>query len=136
MDKAFLNRSYRMNLRIEAKKERIRQWRETAESITSVISGEPHSNSVTRKIETCAIEIAKLENEILDDIEALCEAEREIQAAINMLEKPNYKTVMELRYLNHMSWEAIAAKMHYSFRWVLTIHDEALKELISCFAKK
>ena len=125
--KAFLNQTYRLESRIESKKARLQYWKDLAVSITSSIENTGHSSEVSRKIENCSIKILELEDEILSDIEKLVFTERKVKNAINSLSHPQYKNILEKRYLLHMSFEQIAVSEGYTYRWVQTLHKRALK---------
>lgn len=124
--KAYLNRTYKIESRIAAKKARIQYWRDVAESITSSIENVGRSSDVARKIENCSIKIAELEDAILDDISELIDTENEIRLAINSIDNIRYRVILEKRYILHMSFEAIAISEGYTYRWVQSLHKQAL----------
>lgn len=131
--KAFLNRAYRTNERITAKRERIESWRQLAESITAPINDMPSGGSGPSKlVETSVCNIVDLQNELKDEIWELVETQREIGFAIQeLVDDPTHKTLLELRYLNYLKWEEIAVRLNITFRWTMTLHKRALKEISS-----
>ena len=46
---------------------------------------------------------------------------------IHSIDDPDYRSVLELRYLDYMSWEEIAGKMKYGKRWVYSKHKSAIE---------
>lgn len=40
-----------------------------------------------------------------------------------------YRSVMELRYLECMSWREVAQSLHFSHKHVFKLHGEALRRL-------
>ena len=40
-------------------------------------------------------------------------------------------SVLELRYLDYMSWEEIAGKMKYGKRWVYSKHKSAIEAFVT-----
>lgn len=126
--KEFLNRGYRTRERIRAKKERIEDWRQIAESITAelkpVVS---FSSTPSMKVETCACNIVDLQQEIQEEINELVAVEREISQAISRAElDPTLRALLEMRYLNYLKWEEIAVRLDLTFRWTMTLHKRAL----------
>lgn len=128
--KSFLNRGYRTNERLAAKRERVESWRRRAESITVELRRTPGGSGPSKIVENSVCNIADLQAEIEAEIRELIAVQREIQVAIDELAPDsNLKAVLELRYLNCYPWEEIAVKLNYSFRWALTLHGRALAAL-------
>lgn len=126
-----LNRGYRAEERIAGRRGRIKHWREIAESITA----NPENASggggrPSKKVENCVIKIMELEEEILDEIETLRGLVSETAEIIaTFVEDPNYKAVLEHRYVEQKRWEEIAVEMGYTFRWTQELHRRALSAL-------
>ena len=126
--KEFLSRAYRTNERIAAKRERIRSWRDIAESITVELRQTPASGSGPSKlIETSACNIVDLQKELEGEIQELIHTQQEVGLAIyELVDDPTLKTVLELRYLNFTRWEEMAVRLNYAYRWVQRLHSRAL----------
>lgn len=75
--------------------------------------------------------IAAMQEEINRDIDELVDLKAEITRRIRQLSKPEYQTVLELRYLCFMTWEEIIDRMCYTGRHVFRLHKEALEEFES-----
>lgn len=130
--KAFLNRGFKANERIAAKRERIETWRQRAESITAELKtdGGTGGGGPSKLVETAVCNIVDLEKEIEEEIQALVEVEHEIGEAINELVfNPTYKALLEMRYLNHYKLEEIAVRLNYAFRWVQRLNSRAVAAL-------
>lgn len=136
--RAVLNRGYRAKDRIAARKERIQHWREIATSITADPSKEfVAGGSVGRRSEDLVLHIVVLEEEIRDEIAELASLERETKQLIyELVENPNYRFLLELRYLNYLRWEEIAVRMHYTLDWAKKLHRRALQVLSDEAEKK
>jgi len=131
--KAFLNRCYKINERIDAKRERIASWRLRAESTSvtlshdSGMSGGGYKQSI---VANSVVAMLSLEEEIEAEIQELLNIEKEIEVAINeLLTNSVHKVLLEMRYMNHFRMEEIAARLGYAFRWVQRLHGKALKNL-------
>lgn len=72
------------------------------------------------------VEIGEEITRELRDLHRLC---REIRAVITTLEDDTLQTLMLYRYINGMTFEEIAVRMHYSWRQVYRKHGEALAKL-------
>ena len=131
--RTFLGRCYKIHERIAAKRERIESWRERAESTTAVLrpGGESSVDGYKQSlIAKSVVGIVSLEEEIEAEISALMEMEREVGQAISMfVTDSRYKTLLEMRYLNQLRMEEIAARLGYAFRWAQRLHGKALKEM-------
>lgn len=131
--KEFLNRGYQSRIRIQAKKERIENWRRIAESITAAIKPVAAFSSMpSKKVEDCVCNIIELQEEIQEEIDSLVQVEREIGRAITKtVEDPTLRALLEMRYLNYLKWEEIAVRLDVTFRWTMTLHRRALEEFSS-----
>lgn len=128
--RAFLSQAYRCEEQIQLKQEQIRRLRDLAESITVTLSPAPGSgNRRGSRVERYALEILERQKELEKAIDDLLKAQREIVTAIEKVSSPVKRELLTRRYLNNMSWEAIAVTMNYSYRWVLALHGQALAEL-------
>ena len=75
--------------------------------------------------------IEALKEEIRRDIDSLVTQKREILQMIGQLSKPEYQTVLELRYLRGWTWNRIAMNMHFCEAGIYKLHNAALKEFCS-----
>ena len=74
-----------------------------------------------------AQKIEGLREEIQRDLDSLVAQKQEIMQMIGQLSKPEYQTVLELRYLSLWTWEKIAMNMNYSENYIYELHRAALK---------
>ena len=79
-------------------------------------------------LESCAERIAKQWNKLI----ALREGAK---ARIEQIEDGRYRDVLVRRYLQGQSWEWIAARMGYEFRYTLKLHGLALVAFVSAMTK-
>ncbi|MGL6015774.1 MAG: DUF1492 domain-containing protein [Selenomonadaceae bacterium] len=77
-------------------------------------------------MEDIIAKMVDLENEISADIDALVDLKREIVSAIKSVDNPEFRTLLELRYLCFKPWEQIALEMGYDLRWLYRLHQKAL----------
>lgn len=77
-----------------------------------------------------ALKIVQLSEEISRDIERLIDLKTEAEALFTQLDDDlKYKSVMELRYLECMTWRNVAQSLHFSYKHVFKLHGEALRRL-------
>lgn len=132
--KAYLMRGWNIRSRVEAKQQRIEYWRSVAESVTAEVKqdGGFGSSYPKSKIESCAVKIADLQAELKEDAQELIEIEKSVQEAINLIpDVGNIRFMFELRYLNYLSWEAVAETVGYSERNLHLKHKTGLEQMKS-----
>jgi len=128
--KEYIGQAYRIDQRINSKLEQVISLRELASKATSTITDMPHSASLNlRSMQDIISKMVDLENEINADIDALLDLKRDIVTTIKGVESPEYRTLLELRYLCFKPWEQIALEMSYSLQHTFRIHDNALKSI-------
>lgn len=77
-----------------------------------------------------ALKIVQLDEEIAQDIERLVDLKAEARVLFKQLDDDlKYKSVMELRYLECMTWREVAQSLHFSYKHVFKLHSEALRRL-------
>ena len=128
--KEYIGQAYRIDQRINSKLEQVISLRELASKATSTITDMPHSASPNlRSMQDNISKMVDLENEINADIDALLDLKHDIVTTIQGVESPEYRTLLELRYLCFKPWEQIALEMSYSLQHTFRIHDNALKSI-------
>ena len=82
--------------------------------------------SDTLKTEDDIVEYLDLEVEIKNEAARLADLKEEIAQLIRKVRKPEYRTLLELRYLSMWKWEKIAVMMNYSPNHIFKVHRAAL----------
>lgn len=127
--KEYLEQVYCIDQRINSKLEQVASFHELAKKATMLLTGMPKGkNQSTSPMENIICKMIDLENEINDDIDSLVDLKREIIDCIKMVDKPEYKTILELRYLSFKGWAEIATIMGYETRYLLKLHRLALSK--------
>lgn len=128
--KEYMERARYLDMQINSKIEQVRSLNELATKVTTVYSDMPHSpNRNTSRMEETVVKIIDLESEIDRDIDALVNLKREIMRVVNRIEPAEYRTILEMRYLQFKKWEQIALLMSKDLRWVYRMHGRALNEV-------
>ena len=117
--KEYMEQARYLDMQINSKIEQIRNLNELATKATTVYSDMPHSpNRNTSRMEETVVKIIDLEN-----------LKREIMRVVNRIEPAEYRTILEMRYLQFKKWEQIALLMSTDLRWVYRMHGRALNEV-------
>lgn len=124
--KAYLQQAYYIDREIDCKLSQVTALRQTAAKATSTMSITPGGGYDVHRMEATIVRMVDLEAEINSDIDRLVELKREIGAKIRAVERPEYRIVLERRYLCYESWERIAVDLGYDIRHIYRIHGEAL----------
>ncbi len=97
--------------------------------VTSTLSPVPGGGESGSPIERPMDKVDELEKEINREIGELVKIREEIEAVLGQLEDRNLRDLMKYRYIDGLTWEQIAVKMHYGFQWVCKLHGRALNRL-------
>ncbi len=108
----YLNQAFYIDRAIKAKRNQIQSLRELAESSTPS-TGIKVDGTKQNKLESCVTRMVDLEREIEEDIVALVQAKAEIYKTIQDVPDMRDRTVLELRYLQYMTYEQICDEMGY-----------------------
>lgn len=128
--RGYLNRNYRIEMRIKAKRDRIEHLHNICESTTQELKPVVVYTGPSNKLERCLTEAVDLETEIRSEIAELERVQRETAEAIrDLLIDITLVTLMEMRYLSDKRWEEIAVDMNYAYRWVQRLHARALRQM-------
>ena len=126
--KEFLGQAYRLDQRINSKLQQIDSLRGLTQKVTQSYDNEVVSR--TRNVsalEDAIIRLMEAEEQLNMQIDQLVDTKIEIGKLIDMVHNESYRLLLEKRYLCFLSWDQIAAEMHYSRRWVLNKHERALE---------
>jgi len=92
----------------------------TGDAVQTSHTGEaPYAKAVEK--------IADLEDELRLEILGYIETKNRIIGEIDEIEDPLLCAVLTRRYVQYQRFEQIAFEMHYSFKYILNLHQKALK---------
>ena len=127
--KEYLEQYRRLKIEIDSKTEQLEELRGLAESV-SHSTGTGGSGGTSDKVGKTVAKIIDLENEISCQIDKLLELKKEIESTIAKVEDPVLRQILTLRYINGNTFENIAEKMFYTYKWVCVLHGNALNAVI------
>lgn len=125
--KEYLSQAFHIDKRIQSKIEQVSALNRLATKATATYSDMPGSSTRNvHKMEDVLLKIIDLEAEINEDVIRLVDTKKDIIHKIKSVDCAEYQTLLELRYLNYMTWEQIAVEMNYELRWLYRVHGRAL----------
>lgn len=124
--KEYLSQYRTLNDEINAKLE---QKRELFALATSVSPSTTHGGggNVSDKVGRTAAKLLDLELEINADIDRLVDLRWEIEEVIAGVPDERLRTLLELRYVNGLTFEQVAERMNYSVVQIRRLHKKSLK---------
>lgn len=129
-NKEYMSRGYQIDKRLKARRRRLEYLRSKVGSTSHEMSGMPKgSPSLSSQTEEMMIRIVDLEASIRKDEKELSIARAEIAESISGVKNENLATILQMRYLDYMSWEDIMASMDYCRSYLYELHGRALREL-------
>ena len=129
--KQYLGQAFHLDQRINSKLEMVASLRDMATKTTSVMSDDVVSHTRNdHSMQDIITTIIEMENGINDDIDALVDLKQEIMQTIFAVKRPEYQTLLELRYICFNSWEEIAEKMNCTVSNVFKLHSRALNSVV------
>lgn len=117
--KRYLSQVYWLEMQVESKLMQEKELRSLAERVGMSMdrtAGTRGGNPSGR--EEIYIKLVEAVRELDRKIDELVDKKREIQGVIEQVEDDDCRLVLEHKYLNFLTIEQIAEKMHYSERWV------------------
>lgn len=128
--KEYLRRARFIDRRIDETRERLRMMRDRMGGRISRVERIPGS----RRPWTDGVDdVIDLERRLEGQIDEMCRVKNDAMDAIEGVEDAACREVLELYYLDGLSWTQVADKMHYSVRNVQLLHGKALESL-HCFS--
>lgn len=125
----YLSRYISLNRRIDRLLEKKAKWWSLCLKTTPNLSQAPGGGESGSPVERPMDKVLEIEEEINKEIDELQEVCRGIKTVLGQLEDDTLRLLMEYRYLDGLTFEEIAVKMHYSWRWVIKLHGKALAEI-------
>ena len=125
----YLSRYRKLGKRIEQLSTERAMWLSRACKTTQTISDMPKAKNGAQGDSGEVAQYIEIGEEITRELRNLHRLRREILAVITTLEDDILQTLMLYRYIDGMTFEEIAVKLHYSWRQVCRKHGQALAKL-------
>ena len=125
----YLSRYIALNRRVDRLLEEKAKWWSLCLKVTPSLSPAPGGGESGSPVERPMDKVLEIEEKIDQEIDELQEVRRDIKTVLGQLEDDTLRLLMEYRYIDGLTFEEIAVKMHYSWRWVIKLHGKALAEI-------
>ena len=126
----YLRQIKRLDNLIHSKMEEVERLRCMAAKVTASSDGERvKSSGSQQKMADTVDKILDLQEEIKEDIDRFVTMKRNVMQVIDCMENADYINLLYCRYFQYMTWEAIACRMGYTYKWVCTLHGRALNQM-------
>lgn len=129
--KEYLKQAYRLDAQIKSDLEELSELRRLAYAVSSPgFEQKSNPNAATSASFVKSIErIEALENHINDEIDRFICLKADIRNTISKVNNHEQQMLLRYRYIHLYTWEQISEKMHYSHRWIHSLHGKALKSV-------
>lgn len=105
------------------------QWQTMAENASAAISGGGGGKSNTSRVETGAINVMDIINQIQADIDKLAPIRPEIKAKIESCKSYRHREILTYRYINGMTINAIARQEKKEPKTIVNLINAAVKKI-------
>ena len=130
MTKQELKQAFYIDKEIKSKEEQLAELYALAEKANLYYTGDIQGKGGKKdRVGDVASKIADLKNDINKDIEKLVMVKRNIINAINQIDNPVYRMLLEKRYLLKKGWLKISFEMEYGLDYIYTLHRKAINNL-------
>jgi len=120
----------------ECLKERIAELRELKDGIRAFFVKEIVAKKLDDKLAVTLAEIDALEDIYVQKVVALLKLKHDYHTLIDRLPDRRLRLILELKYIDMLSWEDIADKVHYSVRNCHNLHNIALAQIQNIWQDK
>lgn len=124
--KEFLSMGWRIEKRIDQRIAERDRLRDRAEAIRSSRPSAGPRGGKRRDWTDAVAALEDAEARLSREITELCRVKRLVAEAIDAVPVVNQRRLLEMRYRNYMTWEAIAEAMPCDLRYVYKLHGKAL----------
>ncbi|MBR0085659.1 MAG: DUF1492 domain-containing protein [Lachnospiraceae bacterium] len=128
--KEYLGQYLKIKKRIKKLKGELRELRDLCDQITVDPTTEKVQTSGSKdRLGDVVAKIIDKENELLDQVEEAADVMDDIERSIDMLEDPDEQLMLQMRYVEGMSWNDIISSIPLSDRTAFTKHKSAMDRI-------
>ena len=126
--RAWLSRYRLAGLEVRRLQGELARWEAQTTALTArygVAPGRGGDDPLQRAVE----EILALQAELGEQLRKQVALRREIEGAIRQVEDERLKELLQLRYLEGLTWEKVSEALNLQYRWVIKLHGDALENI-------
>ena len=125
--KEYLSQAFYLEIKIKSKENQLQYLRAHVVYATPTITDMPKcSASEKSRMEKTLFKILELEDYINKELIRLIGLKKEIESVIKAINNISCETILEMRYLEYLSWSDIATRLNVSQDHVYYLHRKAL----------
>lgn len=124
-----LNELYWLNKEVEDLQNRLQELEETSGVGSSKMGDGIHGSEISNPVEKVAMKKLALKNTIAETMLIILEEKEKIERFVETIPDSQIRTIIRLRNIDLMSWEAIGNFMGLDRKTVATKYNKFLKEL-------
>ena len=126
--KEYLNQIKFTNQEIESRVEERNRLRQSVMLKTSSFKEDKVQESGTTNFDDKYMKFIEISESINKKIDDLIDLKMKVSNEIDLLDKPEHRILLRLRYIDLKNFEEIAVKMNYDIRQVTRLHGNALQD--------
>ena len=128
--KEWLLRAWKIDNEITALERELFSARERMLSVTAHYSDIKAQTSQGNAVEIASVNYIEYKDQLMERIDNFFAIKREVAHAMSKIGDSACRTLLELRYLQYLTWERIAEEMNLSDKWIRTkLHSKALNAM-------
>jgi hypothetical protein len=127
--KDYLSQYQATQKNIKALIREMENWQRIAENASAAISGSGGGKSNTSRVETGAINVMDIINQIQADIDKLAPIRPAIKAKIDSCKSYRHREILTYRYINGMSINSIARQEKKEPKTIVNLINSAVKKI-------
>lgn len=127
--KEYLKQAYYLDRRINSDLQELTELKKLAYSISSPGLEQSYNPNCPNDASfvKCLERIESMEKYIDEEVDRFVCLKADVRNVIDEVENHDQQMLLRYRYIHLYSWEKIESEMHYSHRWIHTLHGKALK---------
>lgn len=124
--KRYLQRYLDLDREIALLFEELTRYKALSTRMTPVMSAAPMGSALEDRLQASVDRIAEVEDEINQKIDEWVSVRDNIVSVIDTVGDPRLRTLLVSKYVRGKTYDQIAQEMHYSWRHVMRLHNQAL----------
>lgn len=126
---AWLRQYQYLDKEVDRNMKELEKWSSRATSITGSIDAMPRSGGVSDKVGEAVVNFDEVRNQLQECIDQALSLRKSIEDQIGGIEEAYLREIMRARYFDGKTWEEIAFRNNYHWKYVHQLHEKALDQI-------